>query len=59
MKPHTTMQAVLDFLEEAAYLVRQSAGTETPTAAERKTIRDRLAEIASVIGTSEPSRSRG
>jgi hypothetical protein len=59
MKSQTVTQAVLDFLEEAAYLARQSAVADALTAAERKSIGDRLAEIAAVMGIGEPSRSRG
>lgn len=59
MKSQTVTQAVLDFLEEAAYLARQTAGADTLTAAERQSIGDRLAEIAAAMGIAGPSRSRG
>ncbi|HSK39278.1 MAG TPA: hypothetical protein VK943_05890 [Arenibaculum sp.] len=50
MSVHNTVKVALEFLDEAAYLVRQTNEIDHLTAEERRDIRIKLAEIATAIG---------
>lgn len=50
MSAHSTVKVALEFLEEAAYLVRQTNEIDHLTAEERRDIGNKLAEIAAEIG---------